>query len=356
MTRIFDAAVLLSVLVGPAPDHENPPPAAPVQEATPSGMPQLLPDPTNHSLSNDRPKALPDALPEPRPAGVIVLYSEYHLFRASRAGTEYVLIDDNTDSVPEGTLRTLASDFHSGFRVGGRVRPGRWNWDIGGAYTYFRGRDTELVVAPSGGLLYATLTRPGLIETAEVASSFARWAWDLYDLEFGSEFANTGTTRLRAHFGVRIADVGHASTTLYDGRDANLARVATGQKFVGAGPLVGAEAEWRLGRFLQLFAQARGGTVVGLLETSWRESNFDDQIVHADVWLARQQAVPVAELFLGGSLQVRRISFHAGYGVATWFRLFQSVDFPDDLNEGKASTQATPTSLDGFMLRLAFRF
>lgn len=355
--RLFSMmALLLGLLVARGSADENPQPTPPTEGGKPSAMPQLLPDPTNSGSWNGRPTMLPDVLPEARPAGSVVLYSDFYLLRAVRSGSEYALIDPNTDGVPEGTIRALRGDYSSGFRVGGRYRPGRRDWDIGGAYAYWRGRDTEFLVAPSGGMLHTTLTRPGLIETAEVASSSTRWAWDVYDLELGNEFSRTESACIRACFGVRIADLGMTSTTLYDGRDAALARVATGQQFVGAGPTIGGEAEWRLGRFLQLFAQARGGTVVGLLETSWRESNFDDQIVHADVWLGRQQAVPMLELVLGGSLRIRRLQFHAGYTVATWFQLFQQIDFPDDLNEGKTTTRFTPTSLDGFMLRLAFRF
>jgi hypothetical protein len=353
--RGVSGVVGLVLIVGLCRGADSPMSPNPTEQARPDGMPQLLPDPTNTGTANGRPTVLPDDVPESRPPGVVVLFSDFLLLRATRTGTEYALVDSNQDSVPEGVLRVLKTDYHAGFRVGGRFRPGRLEWDIGAAYSHWRGNDSELLVAPAGGQLYAQHTRPGLVETADVASTRARLGWNVYDLEFGREFTSD-SSRLRAHFGVRITDANLNLLTLYDGRDAALARVLSDQQFVGAGPMIGGEANWHIGRFLKLFAQGRGGTVIGILESTWRETNFDEQIVYADLWFRRQQVVPVLELLLGGGLKVRRFQVEAGYMVTAWFQLFQHVDFPDDLHEGKAIIHPTPTSLDGILIRMAFRF
>lgn len=345
----------IGLLVGIGRSEEPGPPTEPSQPSPMSGMPQLLPDPTQSSVAEARPSVLPDVLPESRSSGLVVIFSDFLLLRAIRSGSEYVLVDNNTDNNPEGIFRAPEADYHAGFRVGGRWRPGRLTWDLGVSYSYWRGSDSEFLVSPNSGQMFTTLTRPGVISTADSASTQNRIGWDLYDLEFGREF-RSDQGRVRPHFGVRIADLDRASVTVYDGRDATLARVRAEQQFIGAGALVGGEMEWQLGRFLRLFAQARGGTIVGILETTWRETNVDDSIVLTDLSSRRQQVAPVVELLLGGTIQIRRLQFQAGYLVTSWFQLFHDLDFPDDVHDGKAFFRSTPTSFDGVSVRLAWRF
>jgi hypothetical protein len=354
--RIWAMLAAAALLLASAPQQVLAQPASPAAAQNTAGRPELLTDPTATAPPSGRPTTLPDSIPEQRSSGAIVLFGEYDFLRLRRQGNDYAIIDPNTDAVPEGPIHALDGVPQSGFRVGGAYRRGGSPWELGFAYTFFRNQDAESIVAPPGGLLYATQTRPGLIETADFASASARLTYDLYDLEVGRTYAFDDTLALRAQLGVRFADIGFDSLVLYDGRDAAMARVASGFQFTGAGLLVGGETQWTVTNSVSLFGRARGGLLVGANDARLRETNNDGTVLNTDLTQHIRQTVPLLEMALGASVHFRRFDLRGGYEIANWFQLMTTPDIADDIHKGKVYQRTSNLGLDGFFVQLGMSF
>ena len=160
-------------------------------------------------------------------------------------------------------------------------------WELSLGYTFFRATDTQNAIGPAGGLLWPTQTVPGIILTVDNGTATSRWNYNLYDLELGRDFAIDTALTLRMLGGMSVASIGLDSTVLYDGRDANLAAIASGFDFTGAGVMVGGETHWTFGPRLSLFGRARGGMMFGVNNSSFRETNNAGATVDADITHAR---------------------------------------------------------------------
>jgi hypothetical protein len=354
--RLWAKLAVATLLVASARLEALAQPASPAATQNAVGRPELLTDPTTPAPPHGRPTMLPDSVPEPVSSGAIVLFGEYNLLWLRRQGNDYAIIDPNTDALPEGAIQSLNGGPQSGFRVGGAYRRGGSPWDLGFTYTFFRNQDAESIVAPPGGLLYATQTRPGLIETVDFASATARLTYDLYDLEIGRTYAVDDCLALRAQLGVRVADIGYDSLVIYDGRDAAMARVASGFQFTGAGLLVGGEAQWTVTKLISVFGRARGGLLVGANDSRLRETNNDGTVLDTDLTQHIRQTVPLLEMALGASVHFRRFDLRGGYEIANWFQLMSTPDIADDIHKGKVYQRTSNLGLDGFFLQLGMSF
>src|SRR5207247_9000891 len=67
------------------------------------------------------------------------------------------------------------------------------------------GSDRQILTAPTGGFLYATQTRPGLVDTAATADASSRLAYNVYDLTVGR------TVPLENFFSLRWRSEEHTS-------------------------------------------------------------------------------------------------------------------------------------------------
>lgn len=318
--------------------------------------PELLPDPTTLTGAAGRPTVLPDSIPQPESPAQIVFSAEYRLWRPRQQNADFAIADPNTDATPEGAIMSLAGTPSSGFRLVGGYIPAGSPWTISFGYTFFRSRDSQALTAPPGGLLFATQTRPGLIATADTAAATTRWAHDLYDLELGRNLTIDPTLGLRVQVGARMADIGQDSLVTYDGRDAALARVASGFQFTGAGLLFGGETHWTFGRGLSFFGRAKVGVMLGANRSYLRETQNDGVVIHTDLTSRFAQSVPLLELGLGASYRFGKLTVRGGYDIANWFNLIATPDLSDDINVGKVAPRQSNFSLDGFFVQFGYSF
>jgi hypothetical protein len=315
--------------------------------------PSLVPD---AYLGSNRPAMLPDSMPPGQSPAAIVLNVDYTLLRPRRQASDFAIADPNTTGLPEGTIESLQPGPGSGFRAGlAYQRPGS-AWMLGFTYSYFRDSDALTVVAPAGGVLYATLTRPGLITTVDTATASTTWTSDLYDIEMGRDFSVDPNFTLRLSGGARIANIGQALTVLYNGRDAVMAQLNTGFGFVGAGMMTGAEAQWKLLRGFGVFGRMRGGMLYGSSSSYLHETNAGGAVLNSNISGRASQAVPFLEMALGLSWAYRRVSICAGYEFTNWFQLVATPDLPDDVATGKLIWRQSNFSLDGLFVRLGYSF
>jgi hypothetical protein len=317
--------------------------------------PELMTDPSASPTLNGRPTVLPDENAPGSSAARIVLSAEYTLLRPRRQASDFAISDPNTDAVPEGPVESLNGRMHSGFRLSAGYRREGSPWELSFAYTFFRACDMRTVNAPAGGLLYATQTRPGFVETADTATATSHWTHDLYDFEFGRYFTVDSALSLRVLGGVRIAHIGQDFDVVYDGRDASLTRVASGFDFVGAGLMVGGEAHWTIGRGFSLFGRGRGGMLFGATSSHLRESNADITI-NADITDRNSVAIPFLEMGLGLAWKRGNWNARVGYEATNWFQLVSTPDFVDDITKGHLTRRQSNFSLDGFFAQIGFSY
>jgi len=349
-------AVLFAVLIVGVPAASAQPAARLSPPTDHSGRPELLPDPTTLTPTSGRPTVLPDSIPEPKSPAQIILNAEYKFWRPRQQGGDFAIADPNADATPEGAVQSLFNSPSSGFRAAVGYSPGGSPWTITFGYTFYRNLDSVAIVAPAAGLLFTTLTLPGLITTADTASASTRWTHDLYDLELGRNLTIDPTLGLRVQVGARLADIGRESLVIYDGRDAALARVASGFQFTGAGLLFGGETHWTYGRGLSFFGRARGGMLIGVNRSYLRETQNDGAVVLADVTNRMPQSVPLVELGLGASFRFRGFTIRGGYEVTNWFQLITTPDLGDDISVGKLNPRQSNFSLDGFFVQVGYSF
>src|SRR5207253_181766 len=83
---------------------------------------------------------------------------------------------------PEGRVHNIGFDLASGLRIGVGYRAAGSPWETWLTYTYLHAAGDALAVAPAGGLIYPTLTRPGLVDTALVATAGENLTYNVYDV------------------------------------------------------------------------------------------------------------------------------------------------------------------------------
>lgn len=303
-----------------------------------------------------------DRLPEPvhtaetaREGG---LYGsvEYLLMRPRQRGLDYAIEDPTDDLVPEGRIRSLRYDIRSGFRVGLGYRLPSSGLEIGVFYTYLYSRGTDFTTAATDGLLYPTLTRPGLTDSATSAQAKARLAYNVYDLEFGRTLKIDEWMNLRLYTGLRYASIYQSLSATYQGRLADAAFAEVRSNFDGGGPIFGGETSLRLAGGLSVFGKANGGMIFGNLRPSLEETNNGGATIYSDLSARSRQIVPFVSLGFGLSWQYRGLTVRAGYETVNWFGLIQRPTLVDDFSEGKTILREHDLSLDGLFFQLGCAF
>ena len=252
-------------------------------------------------------------------------------------------------------MQSLNYRAEPGLRASLAYRVPGYNWDIGFTYLYIQSSDGFGVTAPPGGLLYPTLTKPGLTNESSTAAANAHLSIDTYDIEFGRHF-EFENFHARLFGGIRLATVRQGLTAGYTGRDADFASVELLSNFDGYGPLVGLETSWSLAGGLGVFGRVNAALLTGTMRNPFTETNNSGATVYADLRDRFALTVPVLTLGVGVSYEYRGFFLRAGYEVTNWFGMFERAAFLDDFAEGKFLRQSTNLALDGLFVQLGLEF
>jgi hypothetical protein len=356
-------ACLLGIL-GPALGQEHPPAPAPGGAALPPSAPAAAAPAGSVGPSDLTPHAGPAIGGDPAccdqgctggPGGFFG-DAEYLLFRAHRRALDYAIVDPNNRGVPEGTLDSLEWDTNSGFRLGGGYRLPGDGWELGGYYTYFHTSAHGAQEAPAGGTLFATLTHPGGISQVASAVAASSLNYDVADVEIGRHFDLGQSCAVRLFGGGRFASINQKLTVGYDGGDANLAAVDSPTEFDGGGLRAGGELRWNLPYGFGLVAKGSGALLVGESRSRLTETDNAGATTDVNVSDKVQVVIPVLELGLGVAWQYRALQVSAGYEMSNWFNLVDSVDFVDDVHQGKLVHRTSDLSLDGLVLQIGMSY
>jgi hypothetical protein len=322
----------------------------------PRTQPELISDPTNSMNNPGRPTRLPDDVSSTGSAAQVVFSLDYKLWRPRRQANDFAIADPNVDGVVEGPIQSLNPGFDSGFRIAADYRRTRSNWDVEFAYTYFRAYDSLAVNAPAGGLLWATQTRPGIIEVADTATATSRFQHDVFDLAVGHTFQFDPNFIVRLQGGARIGHIAQDFSAFYNGGNAVDTQVASGFDFVGAGFMLGGEAHWAIWRGFSLFGQSRIGMLLGATDSYLRETDSNGVIINSSVTERASVAVPVLEMAIGLEWTRGKWTFGAGYEVGNWFQIISTPDFADDVTRGRLIRRQSNYSVDGLFFRVAYTY
>ncbi|HEY1377134.1 MAG TPA: Lpg1974 family pore-forming outer membrane protein [Gemmataceae bacterium] len=347
--------------VGPPPP---PPPARPAAARLPLNGDQQPPPPPVADLTP------PEFVQPPLPPTTITcdgcracdspaawLFSaEYLLVRPRRRADDFAIVDPLDNLTPEGDIRSVGYDLSSGLRAGVGYRMAGTPWEEWFTYTYLHAGGDRTAIAPPGGLIYPTLTRPGLVDTADAAVARNSLNYNLYDLDAVRRVAGDESLALRLGFGFRYASIDQTQSASYFGRDANAAAVNSRVSFDGAGPTVLGEGRWLMPWGLSTFGRVRGGLIVGDTTNSLRETDNGGTTVSANVREHYYTTIPVLEMATGVAWEYRNVRIAAGYEVTNWFNMVDSPTFVNDFAEGKLGRRRGDLSLEGLFLQLGVTY
>jgi hypothetical protein len=282
--------------------------------------------------------------------------AEYLLVKPRRRALDFAIVDPIDNGIPEGPIEALDWKTRSGLRLGaGYQLPGE-SWDAGLFYTYLHSNDNRALVAPPGGTLYATLARPNLIEQVSSASGATSLDYDVLDVEIGRRLSVGDAFWVRLSGGGRLAWIDQSVNVLYDGLDADRARVRSLISFDGAGLRLGGEGHWTVGAGLSLFGRAHGSLLVGDFRSRLHETDNGGATLISNVSDKFRQLVPVTELGVGIAWQGRHLRVSLGYELVNWFNLVDGPDFVDDVHNGKAARRLSDLSLEAVVFQVGITF
>lgn len=327
----------------------------PVTAPPPSPAPPPVVDLTPAELPG-RQVTISEIVPSPSSPRAILTSAEYLLVRPRRRDLDFALVDPFDDFVPDGKLKSVEWPTVSGFRAGIGYRPADSCWETMFTYMYLHAGDDRHAAAPPGGVLYPTLTRPGLVDRALTGDAGSGITFNVFDLEAARRFTIDDTLAFRLSGGTRWASIDQSLDAFYFGGDADGAHVRSRAEFDGFGLTVGGQGDWCLGRGFRLFTRVRGSLLVGDSCSRLRETNFGGLVTNADIRDHSVQTVPVLELASGLSWEYRNFTASVGYEIANWFNLFDSPYFIDDFSEGKIGRRRSDVSLEGVFFRLGMAF
>jgi hypothetical protein len=331
------------VLPPPATPAAEPPP--PIVDLTPVSLPERgnCNSPIECVTCCDRPPAF-------------ITYAEYLVVRPRRRANDYAIIDPVNNLSPQGEILNVPYDVSSAIRVGAGYRPAGSAWEFVVTYLYLHSGEERAAAAPPGGLLYATLTRPGIVDNVLVAAATSSMTMNVVDFESRRHFQIDNCFLFRLGMGVRFADVDQTLQGFYGGGDANAAAVRSRVSFDGQGLTLGAQGEWQFWREFRLFGRGRGSILMADFTNTLVETNNGGATVNANVVESYLQTVPILELASGIAWERRNVRVALGYEIQNWFNVIDSPTFVDDFAEGKLSRRKSDLGIEGLFLQLGLAF
>jgi hypothetical protein len=282
-------------------------------------------------------------------------YAEY-LFLKGRSNTlDFAVIDRADDLATQGRLARVSYNGRSAFRAGAGYQFEN-GWSLGMTYSFLRSSGRSTLGVNPGGVIFPTLTRPGLVDRVTSVIADADLSADLFDIEAGRTIHVDEATKFRLTTGLTFANIRQDLKAQYDGLQANRAIAQTQNKYTGAGPFLGGEATWSLNEKWGLFGKARGGLTIGDAKASLADGNDGGMTRYADLSDNYVKVVPYASMGLGVRYSGHAWFMSAGYEITNWFGAFESARLQDDFAEGRYMPRSGDVSWNGFFVQWGVKF
>src|SRR5579864_5576357 len=332
--------------------------------ATVRAQPEALPPP-NRSLPPGVVDLTPPILPspaanvfaEPPPSpSQFALSAEYLLALPKRSDTDYAIADATNNRTPEGSIASVDWGASSGVRAGITYRPAGSLLDASVNYPFLWAGASQSLTAPTGGLLYATQTRPGLVDMVSTAQAASTMSYNVADIVVGRTIPVDGFFVFRWSGGVRIAAINETLDVMYDGMQATQTHVLRHSNFVGSGLTMATEGRWNLPNDFSLFGRAGGALLGGGQYASYLETDVAGATINANLTDQFWQVIPVLEMGVGIVWQRYGYQVSIGYEITNWFNLVTRTNLSDDLAEGKPTRKQGDLSIEGIYFRFTKSF
>jgi hypothetical protein len=283
---------------------------------------------------------------------------DYLLIRARRNALDFAVNSPNGGDIAAGDVEKLSWETRSGFRFGAGYQLPDDCWRIGVSYTNFYTAADHTLNAPSGGQLFATLTRGGSIDDVGSASAFSSLSYNIIDLEATRLLSLGKGLDVQLFGGGRLAFIDQKFDATYNGGSA-LAVNDTVQSpiyFRGAGLEAGALGFWKIWHDLGLYGKGRVSLLSGEFRNFLSETNGNGSVTIVNVKDVYYQVIPEVELSAGLAYEGEHFRFSVGYELANWFNMVNSPDFATSLNVGKVSRRTSDLTLEALSIQLGVLF
>ena len=332
---------------------------APLRDLTPHGFADLIPPPAHgghgghgcgehHEASGFMTPFVPEH-------GGWYTGGEFLLMRPRNTDLDYVIASRSPGLATVGPIESIKYGLGTGLRVELGYRFGEAKWETAFAYTYFNGGGDALQDAGSG-VLYPTITRPGLTDRALLASANVDLDYQLFDMLAARRVLVDDHFAVRMIGGFRFADARQILNAFYDGADARGAVVKSRSRFQGFGPIVGGEAVLVGWSGFHLYSRATAGLITGRSTNQLLESNNAGATAYINTNYDVRKVVPMGSIAIGAGWQYRTISIRAGYEITHWQGIFERPRFVDDVSQGKVVTRPADLTLEGLFIQLGLSF
>jgi hypothetical protein len=283
---------------------------------------------------------------------------EYLLVQPRRNALDFAVISPNTNLAPGGEVYSLNWETRSSFRMGFGYQLPDEPWQIGITYTYVHSAQNRSLVAPDGGILYATLTRGGGVDDVLTADGSTNLDFNVIDLEASRLICVSPHLDVKVFGGGRFAWIDQKLIAVYNGGSAGAINdtVSSPVYFNGGGLTAGAQAFWKIYQGLGLYGRVRTSLLTGQFRNFLTETNNNGAEPIVDVSERYRQVVPVTEIGMGLGYQGDHLLFSVGYELQNWFDMVNSLDFPSGSNIGKPGRRVSDLSLDALSVQLGLLF
>jgi hypothetical protein len=359
------AFVAVLALAGPSVAQFAPPPPPPPAAKPPAALPppaDLQPPPppvvdmTPPEFSGKPVTTICDGCRKCDNPAEWLFSAEYLLVRPHRQADDFGIVDPTNNLTPQGNVQNIGFDLASGMRAAIGYRAPGSGWETWFTYTYLHAGGDALAVAPTGGLVYATLTRPGLVDDVSTAVAGNNLTYNVYDMDTVRCVLGDDSFSLRLGFGVRYATIDQNQQAIYNGMDANGTFVRSRETFDGGGLTASGEGRWQMPWGFSVFGRAKGGFVVGDVHNNLTETDNGGLTTNANISEHYYTTIPVLEMGSGVSWEYRNLRLSAGYEVANWFNLINSPTFNNDFAEGKIGRRQSSLSLEGLFVQMGLAY
>jgi hypothetical protein len=321
----------------------------------PGGLGELVPPPDKHELGDH---TIPEYLTPFAPAHRgWYADGEFLLMRARSTDMDYAITGSNVGLGTVGPIDTLNFKLSAGLRTEVGYRFGdQGKWEAAFGYTYFGDHGGVTTVAGPGQVLFPTLTRPGLTDTALAANVSTTLDYQLFDLIVARRVVVDDNFAVRAIGGFRFADIRQSLNASYNGDDARQDSVYTGSRFQGFGPIVGLESVLGGWHGFHLYSKASVGLLSGLNTNPLLETNDAGGTTYVNTTYNVRKVVPTGTVGIGGGWQYNNLSIRAGYEITEWNDIFERPRFTDDVTPGKIVTRPSNLTLEGLFIQVRYSF
>ena len=306
----------------------------------------------------------------------LFLTADWLLWQANETGLGFAVKTDTDSSITlgEGSVKSPAFTWTSGFRVGLGYNTPHDGWDLYLNWTWFQDKASKSLHTDGDDFLYPAVIHPANAVYALEAESKLHLHVNMLDLGMGREYEVSTWSTLKPFVGLRTAFVNQHNNIEYDNvynvgintlryNDYEVERECN---YWGLGIRTGLDTQWELGRNFSLYANAAVSLLYGFFHVEHEEEQtLSSTGVHStniDLVNSYRAARAITDLQLGlrwdylSPSSRYHLGIQAGWEQHLFFSQNQFMDFVDDTADGVFVQNQGDLELQGWTIAMRFDF